>query len=197
MRDPEKTRQQILDTAFWQVFQKGFNNVSINDILSQTTVTKGAFFYYFPTKNDLGYAIVDEVLTELTLKRWIHPLNAYKNPLQGILHHLKKIIENTPDKNLQWGCPLNNLIQEMSSVDPIFREKLNAVLDLWITQIENHLKKAQTEGHMKKTAHPRQVAEFIVMAHEGAFGMAKSFQNPKILWSLYHSLRDYIHTLSI
>lgn len=196
MRDPVKTRQQILDAAFLEIYRHGFHNISINDIVAKTTVTKGAFFHYFPTKNDLGYAITDEILTQMTLERWIKPLAAYKNPIQGILERLRLTIEASTDEEIALGCPLNNLIQEMSSVDPIFREKLLAVLELWISEIEKQLRKAQDLGFLKKSASPRQVAEFVVMTHEGGFGFSKSFRDKKIFWSLYQTLREYLNTVS-
>jgi TetR/AcrR family transcriptional regulator, transcriptional repressor for nem operon len=196
MRDPVKTRRHILETAFGEIYQRGFQGVSVNEIVAKTSVTKGAFFHYFPTKNDLGYAVVDEIIKELTLERWIKPLTAYKNPIQGILERLRKIIESSSEEELGLGCPLNNLIQEMSSVDPVFREKLNAVMELWISEIEKYLKKAQADGYLKKEVNPRQVAEFVVAAHEGGFGMLKSFRNKKVFWSIYHSLRGYLNSVS-
>jgi len=195
MRDPVQTRKQILDTAFWEVYKNGFQGVSIDDIVAKTTVTKGAFFHYFPTKNDLGYAIVDEVLTQAMIERWVDPLAAYKNPLQGILTTLRKFIDDATEESMGLGCPLNNLIQEMSSVDPIFRQKLNAVLEAWIEGIEKYLKKAQKDGYLKKDANPRREAEFIVMVHEGAFGMTKSFRDKKVFGSFYESLKKYLYSV--
>jgi AcrR family transcriptional regulator len=195
-RDPVKTRNEILQVAFWEIYKNGFHNVSINDILSKTTLTKGAFFHYFPTKNDVGYAIADEVLKQMVLDRWIKPLAAYKNPVQGIITNLRKTIEASTDDSIKLGCPLNNLIQEMSSVDLIFREKLLSTLELWISEVEKYLKKAQDQGYLKKSANPRQVAEFVVMTHEGGFGLSKSFQDKKIFWSLYNSLREYLNSVS-
>lgn len=195
-RDPVKTRQHILDVAFWEVFKLGFQGVSVNDIIAKTTVTKGAFFHYFPTKNDLGYAIVDEILTEMIMDRWIRPLNAFKNPVQGILSQLRKTIESSSEEMLGLGCPLNNLTQEMSSVDPVFREKLNVAMELWISEIEKRLKKAQEEGYLKQSVNPRQVAEFVVVAHEGGFGMSKSFRDKKVFLSVYHALREYLNSVS-
>lgn len=195
-RDPVKTRNEILNVAFWEIYKNGFHAVSVNDILAKTTLSKGAFFHYFPTKNDLGYAIADEILKDMVMDRWIKPLNAYKNPIQGIISQLRKTIENTTPESLALGCPLNNLIQEMSSVDPIFRIKLLSTLELWISEIEKQLKKAQENGYLKKSANPRQVAEFVVMTHEGGFGLSKSFQDKKIFWSLYNTLRDYLNSVS-
>jgi TetR/AcrR family transcriptional regulator, transcriptional repressor for nem operon len=192
MRNPVETRKQILNVAFMEVYEHGFQAVSVNDIIKKTTVTKGAFFHHFPTKNDLGYAIVDEVLTGLTVSKWVQPLTAYRNPVQGILKNLKEKIDESTDEQLGLGCPLNNLVQEMSTVDPVFREKLNAVLEVWIQGVEKHLKRAQAGGYLGKEVDTRQMAEFVVATHEGGFGMSKSFKNRRVFLSIYGSLKDYL-----
>jgi AcrR family transcriptional regulator len=191
-RDPERTRSQILAAASREIYEHGFQGVSIDQIIKKTNVTKGAFFHYFSTKSDLGYAIVDEILKEMVLDRWIRPLAAYKNPVQGILKRFKTLTDAIAEENLVRGCPLNNLTQEMSSVDPLFRERLKAVMTLWIDETERYLKKAQEMGYLKKTANTRQLAEFIVATEEGSFGMVKSMADRKIYTSLYNSLRDYL-----
>jgi AcrR family transcriptional regulator len=191
-RDPERTRSHILGVAAREIYEHGFQGVSIDQIIKKTNVTKGAFFHYFSTKIDLGYAIVDEILREMVMERWIRPLAAYKNPVQGILKRFKTLTDAMAEENLVRGCPLNNLTQEMSSVDPLFREKLKAVMTLWIDETERYLKKAQENGYLKKTTNTRQLAEFIVATEEGSFGMVKSMANRKIYTSLYNSLRDYL-----
>ena len=196
MRDPEKTRATILNAAFDEIYHHGFQTSSVNDILERTGLTKGAFFHYFSTKNDLGYAIADEVLTEMTLEKWIRPLAAYKNPVQGIVNRFKKIIEETPADHMACGCPLNNLTQEMSSIDPVFREKLLSVLQLWISETERYLRKAQAEGYLRSDVNPRQVAEFVVTLEEGAHGMVKNLRDKKVYWSLYDSLKQYLESVS-
>ncbi|MBI1822116.1 MAG: TetR/AcrR family transcriptional regulator [Nitrospirae bacterium] len=176
-RDPVKTRARILEVAFMEILKGGFQGVSIDQIVDKTQMTKGAFFHHFPTKQALGYALVDETLSEMVLDRWIRPLEKYDNPIEGIVKVLKKVIDATPDEHIPLGCPLNNLIQEMSSVDPVFRDKLRDVLELWIDGIEGYLRKAKRRGFLKKEINPRQLAEFIVMNHEGAFGMTKSLRD--------------------
>ena len=196
MRDPEKTRTTILNAAFDEIYHRGFQGCSVNDIVDKTGLTKGAFFHYFSTKNDLGYAIVDEVLTEMVLDRWIRPLVAYKNPVQGIVSRFKKLIETTPDEHVGLGCPLNNLTQEMSSIDPVFREKLQAVMELWISETEKYLRKAQADGYLSPDVTPRHVAEFVVMVEEGSYAMVKNLRDKKLYWSLYDSLKQYLESVS-
>ncbi len=195
-RNLEKTRAHIMEAAFLQIYRSGFQGVSVADIVEKTNVTKGAFFHHFPTKQALGYAIVDETLREMVLNRWIRPLAAYRNPVQGILKQLKKIIEATTEETLVFGCPLNNLIQEMSAVDPVFSEKLRSVMEMWVDEVEKYLKKGQSDGYLMPTVNPRQLAEFVIMVHEGVFGMAKSLKDKKVMWSLYDSLREHLNSVS-
>ncbi|HEX4926329.1 MAG TPA: TetR/AcrR family transcriptional regulator [Bdellovibrionales bacterium] len=194
-RDPVATRAQILDVAFWEIYRNGFHHVSVNDIAEKAGLTKGAFFHHFPTKEALGYALVDEVLTRMVLERWITPLNDYENPLEGISANLKKIIDEMPEETLSLGCPLNNLVQEMSSVDPIFRDKLHGAIETWIAGVEKHLKRAQQRGYLKKETNARRLAEFVVMNHEGAFGMIKSVRDRRVFRSLHASLKEYLSSV--
>ncbi len=195
-RDPEKTRTHLLQVGFQEIYQNGFQGVSVDQIVGKSSVTKGAFFHYFPTKSDLGYAIVDEFLREMILERWIRPLAAYPNPVQGILNRFKKNIVAWPEENLIRGCPLNNLSQEMSAVDPVFREKLQVVMNLWIDETEKYLKKAKTDGYLKKTVQTKQLAQFIVTLQEGTYAMAKTLGDRKVFDSLYGSLRAHLEILS-
>jgi alpha-D-ribose 1-methylphosphonate 5-triphosphate synthase subunit PhnH len=114
--------------------------------------------------------------------------------VQGILKRFKKLTDEWSDENLALGYPLNNLTQEMSVVDPLFREKLQVVMTLWIDETDRYLKKAQADGYLKKAVNTRQLAEFIVAAQESAFAMTKTMNDRRMLNSLYNSLKDYIES---
>ena len=196
-RDAERTRSNILRVAFAEIYRHGFRATSINNIVAKANVTKGAFFHYFPTKNDLGYALADEVLTDMTFDRWITPLAAYRNPVQGMITRYRKNMEETSEEELGLGCPLNNLTQEMSSVDPVFREKLRAVLWAWINATEEHLRRAQTEGYLKPGVDVKMVAEFVVMLEEGSYAIVKNLRDRKVYWSLYEGFRQFLESISL
>lgn len=195
-RDLEKSRKEILAVAFMEVFQRGFQGVSIDDIVKKTSLTKGAFYHHFPTKLDLGYALVEDVITPMIIDRWITPLESYENPLDGILKQIKVLI----GKDLNYsklGCPLNNLVQEMSTVDKGFHKRLQTALNLWIDETEKHLIRAQTNGFLVRDAKPRQIAHFVVMAHEGMYGMLKGLNDQKTFEALFDSVKRYFKTISI
>ncbi|MDQ3712245.1 MAG: hypothetical protein M3388_08515 [Acidobacteriota bacterium] len=46
----------------------------------------------------------------------------------------------------------------------------------------------------QRAVNTRQLAEFIVTTQEGAFGMAKTMRDRKMINSLYNSLKDYIES---
>lgn len=194
-RDLEKSRKEILDAAFWEVFTRGFQGVSIDEIVKKTTLTKGAFYHQFPTKIDLGYALVNEVIKPMTYSRWIDPLQKYENPLEGILLQVKNLIGKAKPQELRYGCPLNNLVQEMAPIDKGFKERLEAALLYWIDGMEQELKRAKKSGYLRDDVNTRQVAHFVVMAHEGFYGMLKALDDPKAFNALYDSLKRYFETL--
>ncbi|KYG66430.1 hypothetical protein AZI86_05120 [Bdellovibrio bacteriovorus] len=191
-RDSEKTRAQILDVAFIEIYMNSFQAVSVDQIVAKTKMTKGAFFHHFPSKKELGYVLANEYLRDMMEERWIKPLRVYKDPVQGILHCFKKNIVEIPDEFMACGCPLNNLCQEMSTVDPKFREILSSVLGAWIEGTREHLERGKSEGYLKKNLNSQQMAQYIVMAQEGAYGMGKVFRDRKLLQSLHAALKEHL-----
>lgn len=195
VRDLEKTRKEILGVTFNEVFRRSFQGVSIDDIVKKTQLTKGALFHQFPTKLDLGYALVDEVIKPMILERWIDPLDSFENPVDGILHQLETLIGKADPHFLKFGCPLNNLMQEMAPVDAGFRRRLQNALRLWISGVEEQLKRGQREGHIKKEVNTKDAAHFIVMAHEGFYGVIKGLDDPSAFESMYRPLKTYLRMI--
>src|ERR1700733_12236818 len=123
-RNLAETRAAILGAAFDEIYAHGFHASSIDAILERTELTKGALFHQFASKLELGYAVVDEVIVPMTLERWVTPLAAYDDPLAGILDLLERHVGASPPAELGLGCPLGNLIQEMSNTDAEFQRRL-------------------------------------------------------------------------
>jgi TetR/AcrR family transcriptional regulator, transcriptional repressor for nem operon len=195
-RNLEKSRKEILGVAFFEVFTHGFQGVSVDDIGKKTSMTKGAFYHHFPGKLDLGYALVDEVIKPLIIERWIAPLNHFKNPLEGILSQMEKLIGECPPELLKFGCPLNNLVQEMAPIDHGFAKRLKSALDLWIDKMDEHLIRGQADGFIKSDVNTREVALFVVMAHEGFYGLIKGLGSSGVFQALSRSMKIYFQTIS-
>jgi TetR/AcrR family transcriptional repressor of nem operon len=191
-RDAEKTRTLILGTSFLEIYRNSFQSVSVDQIVAKTGLTKGAFFHHFSSKMELGYVLADEFLRDMMSDRWIKPLRAYKDPVQGILACFKKNIVEMPEDSISCGCPLNNLCQEMSNVDPKFRGILTSVLTMWIEGTREQLERGKREGTLSKNLNTLQMAQYIVMAQEGAYGIGKTLRDRKVLQSMYNALKEHL-----
>src|SRR5580698_1919501 len=120
-RDGQRTRARLLDAAYREIYRAGFRSADMDAILATAGVTKGALYYHFENKDALGYAVIDEVITDLAHKKWVTPLKAGENPIDALIG----VIQSTSLKpeDVQCGCALNNLSQEMSPVNEGFRTR--------------------------------------------------------------------------
>src|SRR3989449_1885503 len=62
VREGRSTREAILKAASRLIHVHGYNHTSLGDVLRERGVGKGNFYYYFKSKEDLGYAILDQVI---------------------------------------------------------------------------------------------------------------------------------------
>jgi TetR/AcrR family transcriptional repressor of nem operon len=67
---------------------------------------------------------------------------------------------------------------------------------MWIDKMDEHLRRAQAQGFLKSDIDTREVAHFIVMAHEGFYGLIKGLGSPGIYQVLSRSMGLYFQTIS-
>ena len=59
LRDPERTRQDILDVALTEFARSGYSGARIDEIASKTRTTKRMIYYYFRNKEELYIAVLE------------------------------------------------------------------------------------------------------------------------------------------
>ena len=195
-REPGITREKLLQAAFEEIYRRGFQAASLDRILAQAGVTKGALYHHFPDKAALGQAVLDDVIKSLLLERWLGVLERQAgDPLTALQGMLEERSHNLTAHEVELGCPLNNLAQEMSPLDDRFRRRVAATFDVWIEGFAKVLKAGQREGSVRKDVDPGKVARFLVAAIEGSFGLAKSAQSPTMLRSNLEVLSTLLESL--
>lgn len=194
-RNPDKTRLALLDAAFAEINQHGFQAASLKNILNETKVTKGALYHHFPSKLEMGYAVVDELIKPGVYNIWVKPIEDADNIIDALVNMIDQYIVCRDNNSICLGCPLNNLAQEMSPIDEGFRERINAIFELWRTTIANGLKNGQKKGEIKQNISPDATAFFIVAAIEGATSLAKNAKSIDVLKISLQGLKEHIQTL--
>jgi TetR/AcrR family transcriptional regulator, transcriptional repressor for nem operon len=180
LRDSERTRERLLRAAFREVYRVGFQSAGIDTILAATNVTKGALYYHFESKEALGYAIIEEIVAEMTRDRWLRPLQRSKdkNPIDALIG-IVKAIPGRP-RDVKGGCPLVNLTQEMSQLDEQFRKRLERIFHAWQEGIAITLRSGQSQGTVRRDLVPEETASFLIAMVEGYEVLAKNAQDAKV-----------------
>jgi len=63
---PEETIKLILDVAMKQFSEKGYDNTSLQDIINETKLSKGAIYHHFGSKEEILQAVFQRIGSENT-----------------------------------------------------------------------------------------------------------------------------------
>ena len=192
-RDPERTRQHLLQAAFQEMYKSGYQSADLDAILGKAGVTKGALYHHFENKEALGYAVIEEVITAMTREKWLRPLENARNPIDALIG----IFATAPLKmeDIRGGCPLNNLAQEMSSLHEGFRKRIAKGFAIWHDAIANGLREGQKAKQVRHDIDPEETATFIMALYEGYVSLSKNSHDPKLMGSGHNSLIRYLESL--
>ena len=191
----ELTREKILMAAFEEIHHRGFQAASLSNILKNTGITKGALYHHFKNKNELGYAVVDEIIYQTVRKNWIEPLDDTDDPISTLQQILIESGEQMTEVDVRQGCPLNNLSLEMSPIDENFRQRITTVYAAWQEAIEKACERAIVAGNMRQDADSKQLSLLFVATLEGCMGFAKSSQSLETLMQCGHGLITQLELL--
>ncbi|MEW5770131.1 MAG: TetR family transcriptional regulator C-terminal domain-containing protein [Pseudomonadota bacterium] len=194
-KQPDITREKLLQAAFCEIHRHGFQAASIANILQDTGLTKGALYHHFPTKHALGLAVIDEVIKTRLDGLIFAPLRDSARPVAALLEVIATIDRKVPSDFVLLGCPLNNLMQEMSPLDAAFQARLNGVLGTWQGIVEDALRRGQAQGDIRPEVDCVAAALFVVSAWEGCIGVAKNMQSPESYSLCMRQLHGYVRSL--
>jgi len=193
---PSDSREALLDAAFEEMYLHGFRAAGIEVILASSGVSKGSLYHHFRNKQELGYAVVEERVTPLVRERYIQPFLESRDPTEA-LRIMGQRMQDELKKGgiLERGCPVNNLVQEMSGVDEGFRHRLAAILEEWKGTIADGLRRGQVDGTVDAGTDPDEAATFVVASYLGAVGYAKNALDLTPFEVCRRAVDSYIETL--
>ena len=189
-RDPERTRVRLLQAAFQEIHRSGFRSADLDAILTKAGVTKGALYHHFDNKEALGYAVADEIIASRVHQKWVQPLRNAKNPIDVLIRIVQS--ESLKREDVQRGCPLLNLSQEMSGLDEGFRRRTAKVYKDWHDAMAEALREGQKRRVVRSDINANETATFLIAAWEGYAVLGKNSQDPRMMES---GQRSVIHLL--
>ena len=194
MSKAQATRSDILKRAMELIYKKGFQSTSIDDILATTQVTKGAFYYHFKNKEEMGIALIEEAMPSAIWPDIEKSLSFSPNFRNNIYDMMNKLLFNHSFMTVEYGCPAVNLIQEMAPLNEAFRVALRKSLNKWEKAIEAELIRGQTTGQLGGAHDTKQIVLNIMTLYHGVRNMGKLLGKPYYI-SFLSEFRRYLDSL--
>ncbi|MDI1234661.1 MAG: TetR/AcrR family transcriptional regulator [bacterium] len=173
MKKSEETRQDILQEAYHLIYTKGYQSTSIDDIITATRVTKGAFYYHFQNKDEMGLAMINEVMYPKMHQSFIEPIENSQSPAEDLHGMVSYLLLDETIFQPNYGCPIGNLIQEMSLINEQFNETLSLLTNQWEDAIVKCINRGKKAGLIKAETKSKQVAYFIISGYWGIRNFGK------------------------
>ncbi len=195
MKKAEATRLNILHKAFELIYVKGYQTTSIDDIIATTQVTKGAFYYHFKNKDNMGLAIVNEILKPIFVNSFVKPLQNEKNPLDAIYNLMYNLLMENEFLKVEFGCPAANFTQEMTPWNVHFSKVLNELTKEWIETMTSSIEKGKKREFVRNDVNARQTSMFVMSGYWGIRNFGKLEHSKKAYLPYLKELKNYLNTL--
>jgi len=160
-------RKEILDVAQRLVYTKGFDQMSIQDILDELHISKGAFYHYFDSKGDLLEALIDRMRLE------VEPI----------------ILPIVDDPALPTFDKLHRFFDTTARWKTARKAYMLSILQVWYTD-DNALVRQKATANVIKWVAPLLAGVIRQGVQEGALATSFPDQSAEIVLSLLTSLGD-------
>lgn len=195
----ENTRERILLSAEKLVMANGFAGTTIDHILKDAGLTKGAFFHYFKGKADLARALVEwHTGRDLAhFEQWMEEAEEFSaDPLEQMIYFLEAFEKYIADSdNPSPGCMYAAYTYESMQFEPAVRDFVADTLRRWTSM---YVRKFQDVLDRYRPALPvtaRELAEMIVSIIEGGLVLQRAYDDLRMTARQSEQFRNYLKLL--
>lgn len=195
----ENTKNRILTAARTLVLERGFTGTSLDDILDEAGLTKGAFFYHFKNKQDLARELIgqygedNQTLFEHLSARTDEITD---DPLESVLTFLRLFEQIVEEQGEQLkGCLLASYVYERQQFDPSVQSDVRACLQEWSRLYEERFAKLLAVRRPRVAVTAEELAEMIVCIIEGGLILYRSYGDYRLMLRQLRQFRAYLELL--
>jgi AcrR family transcriptional regulator len=158
-------RNEILDAAQRFVYSKGYEQMTIQDILTDLGISKGAFYHYFQSKGEVLEALVERMVSEEALPL---VLPIVQDPCLSAIEKLERYF----DTSFRWKTSQKAFMFKLLRVwladeNAIVRQKMFATSVKQITPPLTEIIRQGVREGVFTTAYPNQVSHAIIYILQG------------------------------
>ncbi|MFH2124165.1 MAG: TetR family transcriptional regulator C-terminal domain-containing protein [Pseudomonadota bacterium] len=189
--DDKKTRERLIDATYEELYSKGYQGAALVDILRAAGVHKGSMYHFFASKKELAITAISERMAQRFAERYGSIAKGTGNYIETLVN----VLRDTSLRDFNRGCPLANLVQEMSNLDEEFDRALKAIYIGYKAAIQAILDQAVTAGEILPCDTAR-LATFVTIVTEGAILAAKASGNSADYLAGIDELARYLYSFT-
>ncbi len=167
------TRLQIIETANNFLVERGFNAFSYKSISEKVGVKTSSIHYYFPTKSDLGIAIIQS--HRLLLEQWITK-SRNKTALEKINSFFKYYKKLVADQKV---CIMGALTSDINTLEEPLRQELLSFGEDIVEWVASILNEGHNDRSFKQISNPKEKAKLILSNVMGLVQIARIEKDSK------------------
>ena len=189
------TRERILTAATELFYLNGYHATGLDKVIRRAGVTKGNFYYHFPSKEALAIATLEWQFEKVSRELQSQVLTKDSTPLDTLIALLEFMAarqKQQHEKGQICGCYFGNFTLELSAASPQVRAKVSEIFSRYLGLIEDLLQRAVEEGQIKKLLDPASFAAVVLGQIEGAILLDKASQNPVHFETSIEFIRQYL-----
>jgi TetR/AcrR family transcriptional regulator, transcriptional repressor for nem operon len=197
MRSPAlATKSRLLASALKLVRTHGYAATSIDELCDEAGVTKGAFFHYFRSKEELATAAAQywsDVTGQLFASSDYH---AYEDPLDQLIAYIDLRARLLEGRTLpEATCLLGTMVQETYQSNPAIREACYAGISGHANTITDIIHAAKARHAPRATWSAEGLALHTQAVIQGGFILAKGKNDLALARETILHLRRYVELL--
>lgn len=176
MRDAATTKRNILDAAQGLVLDRGFNATTVDAVIEEAGISKGAFFHHFASKNALGqsmlerYAFADAEMLETFIAR---AEQASEDPAEQLVAFVRAFEEASDEMFSQPGCLFVSFVYEKMPDSREAHRVIRGNIELWRKRLGDKLTQAFAARSITGMD-PDSLADLMFTVFEGSFILARA-----------------------
>ncbi len=191
-----ETKRKLVDAGVKLMRVKGFNATSVDEICSAAGVTKGGFFHYFKSKEDLAQTAMSDFREKRISDFANAPFRKLTDPLDRVFARLDYVKSSQEGASpLTRGCLVGMFAQELASMNPEFRNACRESFQQAGKDFEKDLAEAKALYAPKAEFEPAKLALLYVSLYQGSKMIAKTLDSNEILNNNLNQFRLCLETL--
>lgn len=198
-RDGKATRERIMDTAESLILRFGYTGTTVDKLIAEAGITKGAFFYHFKAKDDLGRALIErfkERDAETFSKTRSRAEKLSDDPLQQVLIFIglfKEMFEGLEQPYP--GCLFASYVYELQQFDDETKQVISDAFRSWRVLLMEKFEAAIAVHPPKLPVDTSSLADMFTVMLEGAFITGKALDEAELVSQQLQHFRNYVMLL--